>query len=86
MANKNNFDFDNVDDGPLDEDALKKLNLMFSIGRKHPGKDFEDMIQNLEKLVDEIEDFTQFEKFEYKNALTMVVNLFYRYIDTKNVP
>lgn len=80
MANKNDFD-----EGYLDKEALEKLGLMFSIGLKQPGVDFENIIQNLYELVDECEDFTQFERFEYKNALTMTVNLFYRYIDNRKV-
>lgn len=80
MANKNDFD-----EGYLDKEALEKLGLMFSIGLKKPGVDFENIIQNLYELIDECEDFTQFERFEYKNALTMTVNLFYRYIDNRKV-
>lgn len=86
MANKNNFDFDNVDDGPLDAEALEKLGLMFSVGIKTAGVDFENIIEELYKYNEECEDFNQFQKLENNNSLTRTIDLFYRYIKTRNVP
>lgn len=85
MANKNNFDFDNVEfPMELDEEARHKLAQMFASFMT--GEDFEEIIEHLYEYNEKCEHFSPYDKMCNDRALTTTVRLFEEYLKTKNVP